>query len=65
MLDRAGEIVAIMQVFVRPPSESCSKRVSFDSLTDGYLDQQDNAFSDNTPVWNMRGFINQSIYDAS
>lgn len=28
----AGETVAIMHVFVLPPSESCKRRVSFDSL---------------------------------
>ena len=28
----AGEIVAMIDVFVRPPSESWSRRVSFDSL---------------------------------
>ncbi len=32
MFDRAGEMVAMMQVFVRPPNESCRRRVSFDSL---------------------------------
>lgn len=31
-LDFTGEIVAIMQVFVRPPKESWSRRVSLDSL---------------------------------
>lgn len=30
----AGETVAIMQVFVRPPRESCKSRVSFESLTE-------------------------------
>ena len=28
----AGETVAIMEVLVRPPSESCNNRVNLDSL---------------------------------
>lgn len=28
----AGETVAMMQVFVRPPRESCRRRVNLDSL---------------------------------
>lgn len=31
-LMEAGDTVAIMEVLVRPPSESCSMRVSLDSL---------------------------------
>ena len=30
----AGDTVAIMEVLVRPPSESCNKRVNLDSLQD-------------------------------
>jgi hypothetical protein len=33
-LERAGDTVAIIQVFVWPPSESRRSRVSFDSLQD-------------------------------
>lgn len=32
MLVLLGEIVAMMNVLVSPPSESCSSRVSFESL---------------------------------
>lgn len=32
MLIDAGDIVAIIEVLVRPPRESCKSRVSFDSL---------------------------------
>ena len=32
MLQEAGDMVAMMEVFVRPPSESCRRRVSLLSL---------------------------------
>jgi hypothetical protein len=32
MLPEEGETVAMIRVFVLPPSDSCNRRVSFDSL---------------------------------
>ena len=65
MFERAGEIVAIMHVLVRPPRESWSRRVSFDSLDDNRSTLVKSKERLSSPVRNMRRVINKSVDDSA
>lgn len=48
---REGDIVAMMHVFVLPPSESCNNRVSFDSLLSHSISRSSGAIGEILPAY--------------
>lgn len=57
-----GDIVAIIDVLVLPPKESCNNRVSFDSLKEHNINEiaiyHHKTFNSIClPVWNMRSLF--------
>ena len=53
MLLTPGEMVAMIVVLVRPPRESCSRRVNFDSLFNIHGKEYDENVKDGMFLWSM------------
>lgn len=65
-----GEMVAMMVVFVRPPRESCSSRVSFDSLRNDSAKAIQLGFhrtevAKDAPVGDVGLFLDELVDDAA
>jgi hypothetical protein len=60
----AGETVAMMHVFVLPPSESCNSRVNLLSLEE-ILERKKKKTSVELPVWNVGRMLSKCIDDTA